>query len=67
MRSEGVAPQILNLDTAWISVALPRGKGPPDTHCIAGWVGPEPIRTLWSREKFLGPAVNRTLVVQPLA
>jgi hypothetical protein len=32
----------------------------------AGWV-PESVRTLWSNEKSLVPAVNRTPAVQPVA
>jgi hypothetical protein len=32
----------------------------------AGW-DPEPVRILWSREKSLAPALNRTPTVQPVA
>jgi hypothetical protein len=42
--------------------ALSPEKYPP---VPTGWV-PEPVWMLWSREKNLNPAVNRTLVVQPV-
>jgi hypothetical protein len=45
-------------------VALPPGKEPPvSIGQEAGWV-PEPVSTLWSRDKTHAPAGNRTLSVQ---
>jgi hypothetical protein len=47
--------------------ALPSGKEPPvPMEQEAGWA-PEPAWTLWSKEKCLSPAGNRTPAVQPVA
>jgi hypothetical protein len=31
------------------------GERARGTHCIGGWVYPEPVWTLWNREKSLSP------------
>jgi hypothetical protein len=31
----------------------------PGTHCIGGWVDPEPVSTRWWEEKFLAPTGTR--------
>jgi hypothetical protein len=38
-----------------------------DTHWMGGWVDPDLVSTLWSREKFLVPAWNRTPGVKLVA
>jgi hypothetical protein len=43
------------------------GEIAPGTHWLRGWVAPEPVWTLWSREKSVFPAENRTLAIQPVA
>jgi hypothetical protein len=46
---------------------FPPGKSPQyQADGSLGWV-PEPVRTLWSREKSFAPARNRTPAVQPVA
>jgi hypothetical protein len=46
---------------------LPMGKEPPvHIGMQVGWT-PEPVWTLWSREKILSPTGNRTSTVQPIA
>jgi hypothetical protein len=42
------------------SAALPAGKRDPGTYWTGGWVAPQPVWTLWSREKSLTPSGNRT-------
>jgi hypothetical protein len=32
------------------------GEEAPGTHCIEGWVAPEPVWRPWRREKSLAPA-----------
>jgi hypothetical protein len=50
-----------------VSGQLSAGGIVPGTHWIGGWVGPEPVWKLWSREKSLAPTGNWTLAFQPLA
>jgi hypothetical protein len=62
MRSGGIGPPFLTL-------ALDEGPGkepPVPIRQEAGWA-PEPVWTLWSKEKYLSPARNRTLDFQPVA
>jgi hypothetical protein len=33
-------------------------KQSPTAHCIGGWVRPEPVWTIWRRDKSLDLAVN---------
>jgi hypothetical protein len=52
-------------DKLYASAALPLKKEPRNGQEV-GWA-PEPAWTLWSREKSLAPAGNRTTAVQPVA
>jgi hypothetical protein len=58
MGSGDIAPTFLTvaLDVGEMSVALSGcftpGEIAPDTHCIGGWVGPDPVLIVWSRENY---------------
>jgi hypothetical protein len=47
-------------------IALSRGKQLPVPIGEAGWA-PEPVWTLWRKEKSLTPLGNQTVAVQPAA
>jgi hypothetical protein len=47
--------------------ALPRWKQPPAPIGYEAGGAPEPVWMMWSKEKSLVPAVNRTPAVQPVA
>jgi hypothetical protein len=47
--------------------ALPAVKEPPIPIGYVVWWTPEPVWTLWRREKILTPAGNQTAVVYPVA
>jgi hypothetical protein len=71
--SGGIAPSFLTsaLDGGQWSASHPGrftpGEGAPAIHCVGDWMGPEPGWTLWTRERSLTPAGNKTLAVQPVA
>jgi hypothetical protein len=73
MGSGGIAPPFLTsaLDGDEWSTSLTGRFSPkerdPGTHWIVGWVGPEPVWMLWSREKSFFPTRNRNPAVQPEA
>jgi hypothetical protein len=68
-----MAPPFLNsvLDEGELSAARPGHFTPREralgTHHVGGWVGLEPVWTLWSKGKSLVPAGNRTPAVKPVA
>jgi hypothetical protein len=70
--SGGIAPLFLNseLDGSEWSVSRPcrftPGKRVPGTHWTGGWVAPEPVWTLCSRDKSVTTAGNRSPPSQPV-
>jgi hypothetical protein len=70
MTHAGVEVQLHSLLTSALdggewSDSLPRGRS-PQYPVETGWAS-EPVWTLWGRKKFLAPAGNRTLAMQPVA